>query len=77
MAFDPIDAPGNTRLTYEKDGETRSIEEIPDLAEFFELLRPVQDPLAILSFCEMRDEEEGWPKGTALEYYLQEIRCTH
>jgi hypothetical protein len=41
------------------------------LAELAETLHDVNDPVAILSMCEDRDEEQGLPPGTSLQQYYE------
>lgn len=75
MARDPLDCQGNRSLTYKNaDGEEVSIEELEQYAEFFELLKSVQDPVSILMMCEEQDAVEGRAPGTTLEMYRLEIR---
>ena len=72
---DPLDNQGNRGLTFKnEDGEQVSIEELGQYAEFFESLKPVQDPVSILMLCEEQDEIEGRPPGTTLEMYRLELR---
>lgn len=76
MARDPLDHPGNRSLTYKdpNNGDDISIEDLPQYAEFFEILREVQDPVALLMMCEEQDESESRVPGTTLAMYHLELR---
>lgn len=73
MAADVLDVAPLTSLTrtiVDDEGQREvCIEELAGYAEFFDLIRPVQDPMVILSMCEDQDRDEGLPPGTSIELY--------
>jgi hypothetical protein len=73
VARDPLDHPGNRGLTSFLDGSEVSIEDLPQYTEFFEILREIQDPVALLMMCEEQDESEGRTPGTTLAMFRLEI----